>query len=425
MLTKRRIASSLVAAFAVQSALLPTFPAAAAAARPACREIAVSPAFAKDHSALCSQLITAGTMALSLYRTRDGGRSWSKVAAKGLAFDATTPFQVQPQFSPRFATDHRVVVTTNTGMYATTDLGDSFALVDARTQSGGLDNPVLYAGAPGTLAPAFGSHPTFSVVAGLQPARVGLGTSIHQPVLGVPGGTVEFIVPTSAAPSAPVLAMSSEHPDQTSSAVVRVLWGCTDDLTCTERRYAFAPDVIPTRFWRLPLTGHRSSLAVVAGHKSETQAFLSDDNGMTFRRWSSLEKLIAPVATHGGVEGVNLAYDTALPGRVYARIIGATRVKWDKTAPPREQVFRSDNGGATWRRVGYQLDIRQAGRRGNLPWNTTAFGYTEDVASFALTPDGRLLVPAAITGASGMVPGSASVYCSLDGGATWRSLCAH
>jgi len=421
---RRRAAGG--AALAVLGTLLGPPSAGAAGVRPACGDIAVSPAFARDRTAMCTRVLTGGGNAtLSLYRTRDGGRSWTKAPTSGLSWNPATPFQAQPRFSPEYAVDHRILVATNAGLHVTTDLGATFTIVDAQMTSAGPDGPVLYTGGAGVAAPALGARRTFAVTPGVATARVDLASGLHQPVSGALGGTVQFVVPDPSTPGAPVLAVSTQRLDPTKPTVVRVLWRCTDDLACVERRFAFPPDVIPYRFFRVPIAGHRNVLVALAGHGSGSEAYVSGDEGVTFRRWTTFERLLQPVARYGDVAGLSLASNPALPGRVYARVMGAPdSARWNAAAPPREQLFRSDDGGETWRRVGYQLGPGQRGQRGNLAWNTGTFGVASDPASFALAPDGRLLVPGGVTGESGMAPGSESVYCSTDGGVSWRVLCS-
>jgi hypothetical protein len=413
------------AVLALPAALLP-LPASAASAHPACHEIAVSPGFAKDRIAFCTQVLnTANGVALAVYKTSNGGRTWVRTPAKRLGWDPAAAFDTQPQMSATYARDHRLVVLTNSGLYATTDDGESFTIVDARMKAADLNTPLVYTGSPGSLAPVLGSSRGFGLAAGLSPARVDLATGAHLPVVGIVGDTTHgFVVPTAASPASPVLAASLDQPDPSKPAAQVSLWTCTDDLVCAEKRYTFPVGVTTSRFWQLPLAGHRSALVAFADHAGAFQGYVSTDAGKTFRRWTSLERLVAPAAKYGAPPFVSIASNPALPGRVYARIVGSPKgATWAKGAPPAEQLFRSDDGGTTWRRVGFQGAWAQRGVRGTLPWNRDAFGLTLDPAAFALGSDGRLLVPAARENDYGMVSGSETVYCSLDGGRSWYPLC--
>jgi hypothetical protein len=428
---RRRICGSARAFALVAVALLPVTPVEAAPPRPPCLDVAVSPDFARDRTAVCGRLYYDGsTMVAEIYRTRDGGTTWAKARAAGLVVDQTGSFAIRPQFSPDYRSDKRIFLATTTGMYATTDAGDTFLVVDSALRASGLDNPAVYAGDPGATGAVLGKRRLMAAVAaGASSARTDVSTGTHQPVIGAGAQTALFVLPTPIAPSAQPLALTTERADPSRPDVVSVLWSCTNDLACSERRYVFPDGFRPVRFWWLPVAKGRAELAVLLGRGSSYRVMLSADNGVTFRRWTSLERIIEPAARAAGSKSspaVGIAFDRALPGRVYARIVGTIPLEsttWPRSAPPAEQIFRSDDGGASWRRVAYGLGFRQGGRAGTIPWNVAGPGVQMDRAPIVLASDGRLLIPGAKEGESGFVPGTWSVYCSRDGGNRWYVTC--
>ena len=348
-------------------------------------------------------------------------------AASGVIAKGSRYYQLL--FSPDYGTDHQLFVPTDSGVFASTNGGDSFTVLDATMNNPTPGTPVVYTGGAGTLAPLFSGKRRFVMSAGRQPSRYDLAAGWSHRVVGAgPNVVLFFVPPDRAAPTAPVLAVTynATADVQTTGYVV---WTCDDDVTCPQQRESIPVGVGIDGLRWLPLPGHRASLVLMASKGHSPSAFLSDDVAVSFHPWASLNALVGS-AEHSGLRHIRLglATNSDLPGRVYARVVGdstTTGFTWPAKAQPHEQLFRSDNGGQTWTRVGYQLGLHQKGHRGNLPWSRPAYGHGWGKDEpIALAPDGRVLVPAASemeTVKEYSV--SAGVFCSLDNGRSWKTFC--
>ncbi len=84
---------------------------------------AISPNYANDHIAM------AATWNGEVWRTINGGDSWSRVGSAVIRMRVGLKFP-SIAFSPNFAVDRLVLVGTNDGVYASTDGGSAWLIVD-------------------------------------------------------------------------------------------------------------------------------------------------------------------------------------------------------------------------------------------------------------------------------------------------------
>jgi hypothetical protein len=416
-----------VAAMAAAALLSAVLPAAGTTppAPPPCETVHVSPDFAHDHTVVC--VSRAGSTAPRILGvSRDGGRSWHAPAMAGLVRpDGSSGIPLAASLSPAYSTDHDLFVTTGSGTFVSTDLGENFAALDPLATGGGTDgNPVPYVTTAPALLPGLPTGPrVFLAYASTRvSATVDVAARTHQPVPGVPGyGVLRFTVPPVwDGDAASGLAFVYEAEVAQTTAERLVAYRCDARLTCSQRLFSFPADVsLDPSVDRVTLLPDRRTIVAVLSSQStrSLHVWRSTDGGVTFTPWQSIEALLGPVSTRSGMEArVGLG---AAPGdshRLYLRIHGGRgRNGWG--GPPAEQVFRSDDGGTTWRRVAYGLGPGQPGRRGTLPWSLMAGG--GDGAQLSIAPDGRLFT----VGGQGGGRLLFTTYCSLDGGLHWTAGC--
>ena len=395
---------------------------AAAAPPVACEAVVASPAFARDRTAACLYRKDSNSPML-LATSTDGARSWRKAAMTGLARpDGVQGIDLTIRFSPAYATDRTLLAVTGNGLFLSTDRGETFSLVDGLVGGGGFANPLVYlADAPAATAPVTGTvkHLYVLFAAGYRSALVDATTRWHQPVAAVPGGsTVRFAL---GGPS-PVAFGYTDDPltqDQILAA-----YRCTADFSCADKLFSFPPGV------RFAMNGDEqvqtlrdgSLLVTLTDGTRDVHIWRSTDGGATFAVWQPVDAVLSPVnRASEGAPRVSLMPDPASAKRLFLRVTGGpAHGKWAKDAPPAEQVFRSDDAGRTWHRLGYQRAVFQPGRRGTLPWNEA----TGDPTGIVPAGDGRTVLVAAAY----VSPGEASenrtgVYCSRDSGLHWGRTC--
>jgi hypothetical protein len=415
-----------VAALAATSFLLPLSAAGAApsmSSPPACELVIVSPAYSHDHVLLCTYR-TASNSEFEIGVSGDAGHSWRTPAMVGLVQPSDGTGTLTLTISPSFASDHMLFATTESGTYASSDLAESFTALDPLIKSGVTGNPMAFV-AP-TRSVLSGPAPTVQLAfASTRTSGVyDVDARLHEPVTGVPGrGALRFLVSPVAGSASVSLAFVDETDPLTADDTLAV-YRCDTSLTCAERLFAFPSDLsFAQGTGRLQLTPDgRTIVVTLAGPMTRSgqavEVWRSTDGGRTFGRWSSLEKLLSPViAASGQTVRIGLAVSPTNPKRAYLRVQGARppRAGWSSSAPPALQLFRTDDGGATWRRVAYGLGVAQRGAKGTLPWVNPARG--QDSAQLLMTSDGRLFA------VGGDEHATSTTYCSLDGGVHWTAGC--
>jgi hypothetical protein len=405
------------------------FAAPAATAPPPCETVRVSPGFARDRTLVCvlrQNSVDPEALAVST----DGGRSWQRPPAVGLVRpDGPAGIKVGTTFSPDFAKDRLLFATTFSGTFVSTDLGRTFTALDALVTDTQRGNPIAYtAGPPAALAPVTGPARRLylAYAAGQTSARVDVALAAHEPVAGTSAGsTLRFIVPAVVTPDRPPLAFGNDV-DPVSGKGAVVAFRCTEELACPEQLFTFPRGHVlgssGTADVELLNDGQTILVTLNDAGTRDTQVWRSTDWGTTFTPWTSVNDVLAPVNRSSAMPPrAAIAFDPAHPRRAYLRVQGNRGAKgaWAANAPPAEQLFRSEDGGRSWRRIGFRLDSFQNGPDGRLPFNTPARG--DRGAEITVAQDGRLLAVGAYDdGGSVFVTG---VFCSLDGGAHWSNGC--
>lgn len=392
-------------------ALVGTLPGTAVAAvPPTCEGLVVSPAYRRDRTVFCVYAAPDATRVLAV--SVNGGRTWRTAAMTGLLRPAgLSGIALTLSVSPQFGTDRALFATTGSGTFLSADLGQSFRLVDAFTKPVADGNPVPFVGKVAPLPLGDAAPRLLLAYAGTQlPALIDPADGTRRPATGVPGrGALRFVVRASASAPDGALAIVNEPDGTTDHAVV---YRCDASLTCAVPSFAFPSRTRFALHSRIALLPDGSLVAVLSKGGAADTVWRSTDGGATFAAWTPLTRILDAAERAGGDRPmVKLAATPGLPRRLYARVeVSQPPTRWRAGAPPASQLFRSDDGGGTWRRVGYGRAQSQPGPHGNLPWWSSHPGEIE------LAPDGRLF-------ASGSNEFLATTWCSLDGGKRWYAGC--
>lgn len=385
-----------------------TPPPASAAVPPACEVITESPGYRRDRTLLCVHRSSSSTPKM-LAVSRDGGRGWRNPAMTGLARTGPTDVKISAAFSPSFARDRMLFATVSSGTYVSTDLGETFTLLDPTIQGGYDGNPVPVLLPRLSLAPGSDTPSVHLANAARFPSVVEVESRMHRPVTGIPGlGARAFL----AGRDNTVLALVHEV-----EAPVRqvALYRCDETLTCADRLFAFPTDLTVYRVQPMP---DGSVVAILRTESDDATVWRSADGGRTFAKWDAVDAVLrsANAVTDRPVD-LAVTSNAAFPGRWFLRVETSptTPGKWPAAAPPATQLFRSDDSGRHWRRVAFRRDDEQSGPRGNAPWEDTGRG--DNRALLHLTSDGRLL-------AAGASRTAITMFCSLDGGVRWTLGCS-
>ena len=239
-------------------------------------------------------------------------------------------------------------------------------------------------GVPGAdVTPYVGPEPAqvtpFSV-ARAQAATVGATVyttaGLRREVLGAPTWTTHFIVPPDYATRRTAIAIGTNPSTKLNELSA---FACTGDLTCLDHRARLSDGYPQEGFFLDPAKG-TAYVEILAGWRS--RHWRTDDFGITWRPWSSLDKIVDGLKAeivHGAVR--------ARPGRpseMYARFVARSPAK----GTPDEIWSRSTDSGATWRVIGRGYAARRG--HGTLPYVPSAAAAVE--AQFEMLPDGTLMV---------------------------------
>jgi len=116
---------------------------------------------------------------------------------------------------------------------------------------------------------------------------------------------------------------------------------------------------------------------------------------------------------------ITASYDQ--PRRLWLNL-GISEKSEPHTSRPAYQLWRSDDGGATWRRAATAWGVKQRARsRNTLPWNAVSDHRVGHDATITAAPGNILLTLGAHRGPKGV--DYQGLYCSRDLGRTWRPYC--
>lgn len=424
--TSSRSARIVAAAAILAVGPMSAGPSARAASPPTCETLIVSPAYRTDRTIACVQRRTSNEPR-GLATSTDGGRSWQIPAMSGLV-RAEGAVSLAIAFSPAFGSDHALFASTGNGTFVTTDLGRTFVAVDPLATASDQGNPAPYsAAAPASLAPVLGSvrRVYLAYAAQRASARVDVALKAHEPVAGASiGDTMQFIVPEVVGPDRPPLAFSNDLDPVTGNGSV-LAFRCDENLVCAEQLFTFPKGrrLGASQTYQVELMNDRRTILVTMHDpvSNDAEIWRSTDWGKTFAPWASVNAVLQRANKSGLTPPmVALAFDPSHPTRAYLRVQASrgAQGKWANDAPPATELYRSNDAGRTWIRIGFRLGLFQKGRDGRLPFN--AQGRGRDGADLAVAPDGRLLAIGWYESDAMTLQG---VFCSLDGGLHWTNGC--
>lgn len=413
MTARGRRALRLLAACAMACGALAVPPASAAGVAPnPCTELAVSPTFAADGTAVCAGVVyeptTGSATSVAVFVTTDKGHSWRKATAAGVAITRPDDYLRGVLVSPRYSADHMIVVQlARAGVLASTDLGTTFTLVSPL----GLGRVTPFVATPDAVAarPLLVHADAAGNDVSMQVDPVSHAVA---PVPGTPAKDREFAVSPHYATDGLAFAgamVASSDGTYASPAV----YACTAGFACTEQRFLGPPRSVLDRLWTMPSSappGFVVVLRVLVG--STPRLWRSLDGGRTFRPWTSVNAVGATMGA--GPSQLAVTADPAKPDRLYLR---ASWLSVDGT-PPDEQLFVSTDGGTRWSRVAYGSTVRLR-HTGSMP-ATSPGDYRATAAGFVVAAGaGRLFL---LTGGP-RDPDYSGPYCSRDAGRTWARTC--
>ena len=142
------------------------------------------------------------------------------------------------------------------------------------------------------------------------------------------------------------------------------------------------------------------------------QLYRSTDYGHTWAHWTSVDRLLPKYGNSYTEVFINASPDA--PHRLFLHLLGGS----DYRTVPDELLYRSDDNGTTWHRIGYAWGPGQhAHSRSTLPWNTVNYGAQPTLVE----PGGKLYLVAEHD--TGKHVDYAGMYCSRDYGAHWTTAC--
>lgn len=394
-----------------------------------CSDLVISPAFSSDGTAFCSHITRDGTgsaTGVEMLHTSDGGRSWSQVAAIGLAVSPNQWGQ-RPNlmFSPFYEDDHALYASLGlTGLFRSTDDGETFSLVDPRGGSATSATVATFNTPLGELPRrvVFPQAIRGSTEGANQSVLIDAALGLRVPVQGTPAADHLFAVPPSFPDHGTPYAVAETGVGATHRFE---LYRCDELFDCSEHLFALPHRMRFDRIWFAPDFAVSGNI-YISGFDFETNAlniWWSKDAGTSFHRWRSAQDLLdrargsRPRANQifaiSGVSGTKL---------LYLRVDYAT---YPEGRTPAATLYRSNNGGRSWRRVAFARTFNEPPRPGRLPHEPTLDAWDGQVPGGHLVAASKrqLFLVGTEAGASGDPYHGTVASCSTDGGRNWRPLC--
>jgi hypothetical protein len=387
---------------------------ARAASRWVCEAFAAAPSFAHDRTVFCaggSGEAGGWRGPVSLYRSADGGRTWSapmRIADTGVVDGARAVYP-----SPEYPTDRTLFVDLDSGGYVTTDDGRTFTRVGSDFAFNPDEATVYVEARPDgamrrpALVSAGGTSPWGAAVydTAVLPAT---RPTVSGPLIG----PAKYLVPPDFATSRRAVLLGRVS-DKDAGA-----FACDADFVCVQQLYDFGH--VGAKGSRITFAaptfpGSRDVYAQVDDDTDgkPIRIFRSRDQGRTWAAWPSVTRLLAGFP-FGSEAAIAASPDN--PKRLWARVEG---LDFTTERTPEQQLFRSDDDGATWTRLGYAWGPAQRYHptKSTLPWNRSAAAYNPPTVE----PGGRLYVLAQHD--TGRKTDFLGLYCSRDYGRHWSRDC--
>lgn len=397
-------------------------PASSAPVNPSpCTEMALSPTFVSDGTAVCAGMVydktTGAATSVSVFVTTDKGRSWRKATAAGIAVTRVEDAVRGVALSPRFSADRLIFVqVARAGLLASTDLGETFTLVSAV----GLGRVTPYIATPDTLADLARPLILHADAAGNDVSmQIDPVSRALTPVPGTPVKDHEFAVSPRYATDGLAFAGGTLVPSEDKTTSYPVVYACGAGFACGDLRFTGPKYARFERLWTIPAATPAGFAVVVRLTLGGTpKLWRSTDAGKSFHPWAGVNAIGATIDKNGSAH-LDVTADPTRPKRLFLR------ASWDwstyrKNDPPNEQLFVSEDSGHRWRRVSYGTRTAALRHVGPIPEMEPSPDALSTPVGFVLAGGGgRLFMLAGFRG----IASYAGPYCSADGGRTWARFC--